>query len=79
MKFNLRVLFFYISVSWSYCAYPAVNLSNLITAATNLGPVVYVIPVLIEPYKWREFRLVYSLKYSQFVFKHKWLQLIVFT
>lgn len=71
------MLFFYISVSWSYSAYPAVNLSNLITAATNLGPVVYVIPVLVEPYKWSEFCLFFSLKYSQFVFKHKRLQLIV--
>lgn len=56
----------------------ATNLDILISAASSAGPVVYVIPVLVEPNKWREFCIFYCLKYSQFVFKYKRLQLIVF-
>jgi len=52
----------------------ATNLGTLISAASSAGPVAYVIPVLVEPNS-----IFYCLKYSQFVFKYKRLQLIVLT
>jgi hypothetical protein len=50
----------------------------MISAASIVGAVDNVIPLLVAPYKWREFRIFYSLKYSQFVFIYKRLQLIAF-
>jgi hypothetical protein len=48
----------------------------MIYATSILGPVVYVIPVLVQPYKWCKICLFYSLTYSQFVFKYKRLHCI---